>query len=223
MNDFLTWVDRNVFGPGRSFFNWTSGNGWYDPRYGTGTPKYDTTIKPTSSVPLGTEASNNVVAENNTSAEKSADKANTQTDTWFFDAMKYNSAQAQLQRDYAQSSADKAMQFEAQEAEKLRQWLKMLSDTQYQRAVQDLRKAGINPILLAKGLSPASTPSGSSASGFASSGSSASISQSSAVKADVDLNSRARLIESYLRSNTDLKKTEIDSVTRLLTALLAIG
>lgn len=37
----------------------------------------------------------------------------------------------------------------AAEAEKNREWQKMMSDTSFQRAVEDMRKAGINPILAA--------------------------------------------------------------------------
>lgn len=64
------------------------------------------------------------------------------------------------------NSARDAMNFEAEEAQKNRDFQKVMSDTAYQRAVSDMTKAGLNPIL-ALG-SAASTPSGGQGSGFSS-------------------------------------------------------
>ncbi|QCS36316.1 minor capsid protein [Capybara microvirus Cap1_SP_240] len=64
-------------------------------------------------------------------------------------------------------------QFNASEAEKQREWEQMMSNTAYQRAVEDIKSAGLNPyILYGTGGSPASTPTGTSArsSGAAASG-----------------------------------------------------
>lgn len=51
----------------------------------------------------------------------------------------------------------------SQEAEKNRDWQRDLADTAYQRAVTDLRKAGLNPALAAK-VGGAATPGGATAS-----------------------------------------------------------
>lgn len=57
-------------------------------------------------------------------------------------------------------------QFNAQEAQKNREWQERMSNTAYQRAMADMKQAGLNPIL-AYQQGGSSTPGGSSASGTA--------------------------------------------------------
>lgn len=56
------------------------------------------------------------------------------------------------------------MQWQSQEAQKTRDWQEKMSSTAHQREIEDLRKAGLNPMLSAMGGQGASTPTGATAS-----------------------------------------------------------
>lgn len=67
------------------------------------------------------------------------------------------------------ASAQRAMDFEAEQAQLNRDFQERLSNTQYQRAFADMQAAGLNPMLMLNQLGGASTPTGSTASGYAAS------------------------------------------------------
>lgn len=75
------------------------------------------------------------------------------------------------QYEFNQASAERSMEFEREEAEKLREWQEMMSNTQFQRAMADMKKAGINPLLAFNAISGADVPQGAMASGSHASGS----------------------------------------------------
>lgn len=99
-----------------------------------------------------------------------------------------NAALDQFERET--SSAREAMEFEAGQAALNRDFQREMSNTAYQRAVKDLEAAGLNRIL-AYSQGGASSPAGSTASGY----------KASATKADVDIDT---LIE-YLKARIDAK------------------
>ena len=68
-------------------------------------------------------------------------------------------------RQLSNENTAKTFDFNSKEAQKERDWSKMMSDTSHQREVDDLKRAGINPVLSANG--GASAYSASSASGTA--------------------------------------------------------
>lgn len=89
-------------------------------------------------------------------------------------AMNYNTKEAQKSRDFSANQQVLAERYNTEESQKARDFLESMSGSAYQRAMKDMKAAGLNPIL-AYQQGGASTPGAPSASIGPASGHSASV------------------------------------------------
>lgn len=168
-----------------------------------------TTIMPT---PLGIV--DNTVPQSDASTAKPTQVPVVKDSTPSFDGYSYAEHLAALQQlaareqmQFQQASAREAMQFSADQAALNRDFQREMSNTAYQRAAADLRKAGLNPVL-AVGAS-ASTPQGNAAQGVAQAGSYAQYSNENIAQS---------WMEAKLSSSTKVKTAAMQMIGQIIGA-----
>lgn len=114
--------------------------------------------------------------------------------------------QAAELRDWQEEQNKIAMEFNAAEAAKNRDWQQYMSNTAHQREVQDLKLAGLNPVLSAMGGNGAAVTSGATASGVTSSGSKGEV--------DTSVNqAMVSLLGSFLQSQTNIETMRMSAAS----------
>jgi len=138
-----------------------------------------------------------------------------------------NSARSQLyareQMDFQKNQQIDMMKYNSAEAQANRDWQTEMSNTAHQREVKDLQAAGLNPVLSAN--NGASVGSGATASGTAMSGASGSVDEANSIKdlATALLNAKVQLEMNEKNNLTSLKMAETNAAASMYGANAVAG
>lgn len=124
----------------------------------------------------------------------------------------WSAEQAQKQMEFQERSQQKAMDFNAAEAAKNRDWQKMMSDSAHQREVKDLMAAGLNPVLSVNGGNGAAVGSGATA---------GAVGAGAGAKGDTDTSSNAAivsLLSAVINRKTQLEVADVNAKNNLAVA-----
>lgn len=119
-------------------------------------------------------------------------------------AMEFNAEQAEINRRFQQAANQKSMDFSER-----------MANTAYQRGMADLKAAGLNPKLIGQ-LGAASSPSGVSSSGSSASGSAAQLSA-------MNLAPLASVLNSYITSSDSLSRRNNDFVQNIISGVFSFA
>lgn len=123
----------------------------------------------------------------------------------------WSAQQASQLRDWQSAEAKKVRDYNSAEAEKNRSWQQFMSSSAHQREIEDLKKAGLNPVLSVFGGNGASTTSGATASSQAPSGAMGSTDFSGS-------QSLVGFLGSFLQQQTQLAQMNTSALTNLAVA-----
>lgn len=156
---------------------------------------------------LGTPTGNNAqtAADFNAASAKTANDL--QTGTWMLGNL-FNIGNSLAANAMSAASQSSAMRYNSAEAQKQRDWQERMANTSYQRGVADLKAAGLNPILAAYNGYGAQTPSG----GYGSLGGGQTFAHAQALAAPAAKNATMQAMYDYGNNTSQIVENFLNTI-----------